>query len=245
MTRCAPNWPSIFPYRASLISALYPITMQGDFDRGDRTSIWNDAVQYSAQLNAVIVSRNKLKAPYFSRNYPLSVNFARIGRGMTDTLLNVVEELNQDYLIKSEIVRSRGGVQPGGDLKDIKYIPYGNTVTGDSKRCLLNKLNLKDPKMPKRALDQLYNQIRVARVTSRALQSLVYMIDNNKKMASMEKVTYEDLGLRNRLRQPGLRQLDEQQLFTVAYMQNFCAETDLNYAKWKPYIEQEVSRRSM
>lgn len=228
-----------------LISALYPIEMHGDFDREPFSSLWNGAARYSTELNTIIVSRNKVKSPYFSRKYPLAVNFARFGRDITDTLLNIVEEMNQEYLIKSEIVRSKGKVVQSGVLKDIRYIPYGNTVTGESKRCILGKLNMRDPKLPQRTQDSLYNQVRVARMTSRALGSLLRMIDNGKHVTGMGKVSFAELGLKERLRQPGLRQLDELQLFSVAYMQNFCAETDQNYAKLKPFIELEVSRRSM
>lgn len=227
-----------------LISALYPIDTKGDLTGGDLKSVWNTAARYNTELNTVILSRNKLQSPYFSRNYPLPVNFARIGRDMTDTLVNVVEEMNQEYLIKSEIVRSKGGAAQTGALKNIRYIPYGNTVAGESKRCILNKLNLRQPKVPKRAQDDLYNQIRVARITTRALNGLRQAIDSGNE-TGIEKVKFADLGLKRRLRQPGLRQLDELQMFSVAFMQNYCAEMDPNYAKLKPFIEQEVSRRSM
>lgn len=228
-----------------LISELYPIEMNGDFDRDGYSNIWNDAARFSTELNAVILSRNKLKAPYFSRNYPLAVNFARLGRDVADTLLSIVDEFNQEYLIKAEIVRSKGGNQGAAALKDIRYIPYGNSVAGESKRCLLNKLRLRDPNLPQRAKDDLYHEINVARLTARALGSLLFMIDNEKRITGMGRVTYVALGLKQRLRQPGLRRLDEQQLFAVVYMQNYCAEMDQNYVKLKPYIELEVSRRSM
>lgn len=218
--------------------------MHGDFDRESFAHIWNKAARYNTEMNTVILSRDKMKGAYFSRKYPLAVNFARLGRDIAHTLLNVVDEINQDYLIKSEIVRSKGGVHTGA-LKDIRYIPYGNTVAGESKRCILNKLNLRDPKLPQRTQDNLYNEVRVARMAARALESLLWMIDHGKHVTGMGKVTFAELGLKQRLRQPGLRQLDELQLFSVAYMQNFCAETDHNYAKLKPFIELEVSRRSM
>lgn len=218
--------------------------MNGDFDRPSYTNIWNEAAKYNTELNTVILSRNKLKSPYFSRKYPLAVNFARLGKDITDTLLNIVAEINKDYEIKSEIVRSRGGAQSGA-LTDIRYMTYGNKVEGESKRCILNKLNLRDPKVPQKTKDNLYKQVRVARITTRALASLLYMIDNGKHVTGMGKVSFADLGIKKRMRQAGLRQLDEYQLFSVAYMQNYCSEADQNYAKLKPYIELEVSRRSL
>lgn len=216
--------------------------MSGDFDRGAYSNAWNDAVRYNTELNTVILSRDKLKAPYFSREYPLAVNFARLGRDMVDTLLKIVDEFNEDYKVKAEIVRARGPVH-SGPLKDIRFIPYGDAVAGDSKRCLVNKLQLRNQKLPQETLDNLYNEIRVARIATRSLDSLIYMIDNGKHVTGMGKVTFKDLGLTKRLRQPGLRQLDERQLYSVAYMQNFCSEMDQNYAKLKPFIELEVSGR--
>lgn len=221
--------------------------MHGDFDRGDhQIKTRSNAARHNTQLNTVILSRNKLKSPYFSRKYPLAVNFARLGRDLADTLLKMVEEINEDYEIKSAIVRSKGQAQAqGGALKDIRFIPYGNTVDGDSRRCIENKLNLRSQKLPQEAMDNLYNEIIVARITTRALSTLLYMIDDGKQATGMGKVTFDNLELKRRLRQPGLRQLDEAQLFAVAYMQNFCAEADQHYAKLKPFVELEVSRRSM
>lgn len=223
----------------SLISALYPID-----GAGLKPGVWNDAVRFNIQLNTVIVSRNKLRSPHFSVKYPLAINFARLGRDIADTLLSVVDVINQDYLIKSEIVRSKGQVQTG-PLKDIRYIPYGNTVAGDSKRCVINKTGMRDPKLPQHSLDNLYHHIRVARITARALAALIQKIDSDQPDPSLGKITYGDLGLTKRMRQPGLREFDELQLYSVAYMQNYCAEADLNYGKWKPYIELELPRRSL
>lgn len=219
--------------------------MDGNFDKDGNSNERNDAARFHGELNTVIISRNKLKAPYFSKGFPISVNFGRIGKDISDTLLTAVDVFNNEYLNLPAISKRNISVS-SNTVTNIRYIPYDNDVIGSSKRCILNKLRLGDPNIPEQARNNLYNYIRVARITARALGTLLWTIDQGKAVIGMDDgVTYASLGLTTRLRQPGLRALDERQLFTVTYLQNFCADPENNYDKLKPYIEMEVSGRTL
>lgn len=218
--------------------------MNGEFDKDGNLNRENDAARFHGELNTVIISRNKLKAPYFSNHYPIAVNFARIGKDIADTLLTAIDVFNHEYL-NAPTISKRNISYASNTLTNIRYIPYDNDVIGSSKRCILNKLRLGDPNIPESARNNLYNHVRVARITARALESLLWTIDQNRPVGGIDRVTYEDMGLKFRHRLPGLRALNERQLFTVTYLQNFCADPDNNYDKLKPYIEMEVSGRTL
>lgn len=58
-----------------------------------------------------------------------------------------------------------------------------------------------------------------------------------------DTVTYDLFDLRQRKRQPGLRSLDDMQLFSLVYLQRYCSATDGNYNVYKAFVEMEIAAR--
>lgn len=90
--------------------------------------------------------------------------------------------------------------------------------------------------------------LSAARTTARALSTFITAIDSSSPImgASINpQITYETLRLNERLRMPGLRSYNENEMFTLAYMQKHCSSTiaDKDYAKIKPYVEQQLAER--
>lgn len=221
--------------------------MLRSFDAQENGGVWNDVVKFSPELNTVILSRSHLKAPYFDAKYPVAVDFARIGRDFADTLLNALEVFNREYLKQPRIAK-RNVTLPSNGSPNLRYIPYGNDIIGESLRCVMRQVHLRDQQLPDSIEKDVYHRIRVARLTARTYASFVRLISENRRVSAPElddTISYEALGLRQQQRQPGLRQLDGQQLFGLAYMQDYCAVIGKNYEKIKPYTENEVPRHEM
>lgn len=47
--------------------------------------------------------------------------------------------------------------------------------------------------------------------------------------------------MHNKNRQPGLRKLDDHQLFSLTYLQRHCSGHHENYKTFKPFVENQIS----
>lgn len=58
-------------------------------------------------------------------------------------------------------------------------------------------------------------------------------------------LTYDRFDLRSSKRQPGLRELDDSQLFALATLQSHCGRSPVGYAELKPFVEARLSETEM
>lgn len=222
--------------------------MSRSFDENDRDALWNDVVKFNPELNVIILSRSKLQSPYFNTKYPVSVNFARIGRDFADTMLNAIDTFNKEYMKQPRIAK-RNITLSSNTNTNIKFIPYGNDVLGDSLRCVENKIPIPgDHNIPDSVIRNLHHQIRQTKLTARSFKSFLKHLDDNRRIEASEiseKVSFDTVGLRNRKRQPGLRQYNDEQLFALTYLQNFCAVASQSYDRIKPFTEDAIPNRDL
>lgn len=100
--------------------------------------------------------------------------------------------------------------------------------------------------MPQSAKNSLISDLSSGRFTSNCLAEFLRLMEASQPVPDSElpdTVTYDLFDLRQRNRQPGLRALDDMQLFSLAYMQRFCSSTDGNYDSFKAFVEREIAAR--
>ena len=155
------------------------------------------------------------------------MNFARIGSDILEVLIDhlstFVEQYNAD------------------NANDVRRFDLAKVDVG----CLTQGSN---EDLSQDALKSFHITLSAARTTARALSSFITAIDSSSPImgASIDpQVTYENLRLTERLRIPGLRSYNENELFTLAYMQKHCSSSiaDKDYAKIKPFVEQQVAEQ--
>ncbi|XP_055623689.1 protein gone early isoform X2 [Toxorhynchites rutilus septentrionalis] len=202
-----------------IIAELYPPIASG----GRKAPVAN--MKYSISLNMVIISRQKLREPYFHIKYPLSLNFARLG---SDISLVIQDAINT---FAEQLKNIEGDKSQHFGLSSARL---GNIFSKQAQRCVTNVPSVPKGTPKDRQLERignvnrlnLYLEVSSVGMLTRAFETLVEKIHRNERIfesAISEKTTYELLGLRERHLQPGLRKYSEQQLYALAYMQKHCA----------------------
>ncbi|KAG4075956.1 hypothetical protein HA402_003782 [Bradysia odoriphaga] len=190
----------------------------------------NQLVQYSIDLNTIIVSNRAVEKPFFHFKYPISVNFARIGEELSKLLLNAVFRIGEQY--KDEFYANH-------KLVNKTRTPFSLGETDCIER-------LSDPKIPQTAKDSLVSDVTSGRFTSNCLAEFLRLMEASQPVPDSElpdTVTYDLFDLRQRKRQPGLRSFDDMQLFSLVYMQRYCSVTNGHYKHYKAFVEMEIPAR--
>lgn len=169
------------------------------------------------------------------------MNFARIGTDILEALIDNFSVFLLQFNTQSSDISDA--------VPEIKYAqPDVNCLAataaaeeGGSPR-LAHELN----ELSSSALKGFHVTLSAARTAARALSSFVSAIDAGSAIpgSGIDQVTtYEALGLTRRLRVPGLRSFNENELFTLAYMQQHCSTTmaDKDYARIKPHVESQLA----
>lgn len=96
------------------------------------------------------------------------------------------------------------------------------------------------------ALRSFHYTLSAAKIAARAQSTFIEAINAGNPIigASTDQgLTYEKLRLTQRHRMPGLRSFNENELFTLAYMQKHCSTliADKHYAPIKPHVEQQLA----
>ncbi|KAL7744902.1 hypothetical protein ACLKA6_007179 [Drosophila palustris] len=194
-------------------------------------------IAYSNKLNMLLISRVLVNNNYYDYRYPVAVNFARIG---TDILETLIDNLSV-FLLQFNA--------QGADISDaVPEIEYAQPDVACLSAGQPPQLGHELRQMSLEALKSFHVTLSAARTAARALSSFVSAIDagNAIQGAGIDQVvTYEALGLTRRLRVPGLRSYNENELFTLAYMQQHCSTTiaDKDYARIKPHVERQLAER--
>ncbi|KAH8357459.1 hypothetical protein KR084_006253 [Drosophila pseudotakahashii] len=193
------------------------------------------AIAYSNKLNMLLVSRVLISSSYYDYRYPVAVNFARIGTDILEALIDNFSTFLLQFNTQST------------DISDAApEIPYPrpdvNCLAAGQPPRLVHELN----ELSSSALKSFHVTLSAARTAARALSSFVNAIDAGSAIqgSGIDQVnTYEALGLTRRLRVPGLRSFNENELFTLAYMQQHCSTTmaDKDYARIKPLVESQLA----
>lgn len=92
----------------------------------------------------------------------------------------------------------------------------------------------------------LITQILSGRFTLNALDKFLHNVRANTPIPEAllhDGLSYSLLGLPDNRRQPGLRQYDNAQLFSLALLQRSCGYSHGDYHQNKPYIEGEVEEQ--
>ncbi|XP_017851911.1 protein gone early isoform X2 [Drosophila busckii] len=194
-------------------------------------------IAYSNKLNMLLVSRVVTKSNYYDYRYPVAVNFARIGTDILETLINNFPTFLLQFNAQS--------VDVSDVPAEIEYAqPDVNCLTAGQPPRLAHELR----QLSQEALKSFHVTLSAARTAARALSSFVSAIDAGSAIQGAgidQAVTYEALGLTRRLRVPGLRSFNENELFTLAYMQQHCSTSiaDKDYARIKPHVERQLAER--
>ncbi|KAJ6637055.1 Protein gone early [Pseudolycoriella hygida] len=192
----------------------------------------NLLVQYSIDLNMIIVSKRAVERPYFHHKYPIAVNFARIGMEISKSLLKAVFFIGTQY--KDELYATH-------KLVNVTKTAFS---LGDTS-CLEGFFCRKpDDEIPQRAKDLFVLEVTSGRFTFKCFKEFLQLIDANQPIPSSElddAVTYDLLNLRQGKRQPGLRAFDNMQLFSMVYMQNYCSLLNGHYEPFKAFVEMEAT----
>ncbi|ETN65823.1 hypothetical protein AND_002397 [Anopheles darlingi] len=204
-----------------------------------RTPQPNPLVKYSIALNMVLISRQRLRQPYFSHHYPISVNFARLGADIAFSLQSAIHTLIEQYR-NVELASGAHQQQLRQNVLDEeaqncmpRSLIQGFFATAGSGR-LMNETRL-----------NLYLGLSAVTVLTRAFGTLLGKIERNERIYEadiLEQTTYEMLGLSRQpsLRLPGLQPYDEQQLFTLAYLQRHCTADYSRHRLTKLLIEHDI-----
>ncbi|XP_052856396.1 protein gone early isoform X1 [Drosophila gunungcola] len=193
-----------------------------------------EAIAYSNKLNMLLVSRVLISSNYYDYRYPVAVNFARIGTDILETLIDNFSTFLLQFNTQSSDISDA--------VPEIRYAqPDVNCLAAGQPPRLVHELN----DLSSSALKSFHVTLSAARTAARALSSFVGAIDAGSAIqgSGIDQVnTYEALGLTRRLRVPGLRSFNENELFTLAYMQQHCSTTiaDKDYARIKPHVESQL-----
>ncbi|XP_058977917.1 protein gone early isoform X1 [Musca domestica] len=189
-------------------------------------------VAYSKLLNMLVISRGIASSGYYDYRYPVAVNFARIGSDILEVLMDAVMTFVEQYK---------------ADNNDLHlHIDLGNVDIGCITAEEHNREELQE--LSTNALKSFHITLSGAKITAKALSSFLAAIDTASPIvgASFDQLhTYESLRLTQRLRIPGLRSYNENELFALAYMQKHCSTSiaDKDYAKIKPHVEQQLAEK--
>ncbi|XP_030381472.1 protein gone early isoform X2 [Scaptodrosophila lebanonensis] len=195
------------------------------------------AIVYSNKLNMLLISRGLVSSRYYDYRFPVAVNFARIGTDILEALVDNFSNFVLQFNAQSN------------DLAD--EVPELEYVSPDL-RCLTAgqppHISYELFQLSHDALKSFHVTMSAVRTAARALSSFVTAIDAGSAImgASINQaITYESLGLTRRLRLAGLRSYNENELFTLAYMQQHCSTTiaDKDYARIKPHVERQLAER--
>ncbi|XP_055528240.1 protein gone early [Wyeomyia smithii] len=173
-------------------------------------------MKYSIGLNMLIISREKTREPFFHHKYPLAVNFARLGADISLVIHDTINTLTEQF-------RDTETNQPAHILE--------NVFDEEAQQCISKVLphSFNPSRISNDSKLHLYLELSASSLLTQAFGTLLDKIDRNERIfesAISEKTTYDVLGLRHWRRQAGLRRYDQQQLFTLAYMQRHCAVPD-------------------
>lgn len=166
-----------------------------------------------------------------------AVNFARIGTDILEALINNFPTFLLQFNAQSTDISDA--------VPEIEYAkPDISCLSVGQPPHLVHELRTFSPE----ALKSFHVTLSAARTAARALSSFVTAIDAGTAIQGAgidQAVTYEALGLTRRLRVPGLRSYNENELFTLAYMQQHCSTTiaDKDYARIKPHVERQLAER--
>ncbi|XP_013100824.1 protein gone early isoform X2 [Stomoxys calcitrans] len=190
-------------------------------------------VAYSNMLNMLVISRSISSSHYYDYRYPVAVNFARIGSDILEVLMDAISTFVEQFKVDN-----RYEMQSNLDMAKVDI----ECITADED----DKEDLQE--LSSHSLKSFHITLSAAKITAKALSSFLTAIDEASPIvgASFDQVhTYESLKLTERLRIPGLRSFNENELFTLAYMQKHCSTSiaDKDYAKIKPHVEQQLAER--
>ncbi|XP_037937155.1 protein gone early isoform X2 [Teleopsis dalmanni] len=196
-------------------------------------------IAYSNKLNMLIISRSIALSNYYDYRFPIPINFARIGSDILEVLIDIlpifVEQFreNEDYFT----------IENSSEKIDIGKVDIDCLTAAEETQEDFEKLS-------KTTMNSFHNTLSAAKISARALSTFIEAIDASNPImgASIEpKVTYENLRLTQRHRLPGLRALNDNELYTLAYMQKHCSIliADKDYARIKPHVEQTLAERHL
>ncbi|XP_055588245.1 protein gone early [Uranotaenia lowii] len=193
-----------------IISELYPPVPYG----ARRAPV--PKMKYSIALNMLIISKQKVRQPYFHHKFPISVNFARLGSDISLVIHDAINTLTEQF---------------AQTAKDQPKQTLENVFDEEAQECISRIIpHIFHPsKVSNSSKLDLYLELSAGSLLSQAFGTLLDKIDRNERIFESdipEKSTYEAMGLRHNRRQPGLRKYDEQQLFSLALLQKHCATED-------------------
>lgn len=90
------------------------------------------------------------------------------------------------------------------------------------------------------------SEVTTGRFAGKCLTEFLRLIETSQPIPDSQlpdAVTYDLFDLRQRKRQPGLRQFDDTQLFSLVYMQRYCSVTNGYYSRFKAFVEMETPGR--
>uniref|UniRef100_A0A1A9VRU8 Peptidase M13 N-terminal domain-containing protein n=1 Tax=Glossina austeni TaxID=7395 RepID=A0A1A9VRU8_GLOAU len=185
------------------------------------------SVAYSQMLNMMVISRGISISQYYDYRYPVAVNFARIGSDILEVLISAISVFVEQYKAEHDV-----------DYLDLFQMNRNCLSSEDFDNGIIHELS-------EDAWSNFYTTLSAARVAAKALSSFITAIDSSSPIvgASYDQATaYQTLRLVERLRLPGLRSYNENELFTLAYMQKHCSIpiADKDYARIKPYVERKL-----
>ncbi|XP_037814558.1 LOW QUALITY PROTEIN: protein gone early [Lucilia sericata] len=192
------------------------------------------SVAYSNMLNMLVISRSITTSAYYDYRYPVAVNFARIGSDILEVLIDSISTFVEQF--KSD------NTDAFFSSLNLAKVDVG-CITADEE----DADDLKE--LSEHALKSFHITLSSAKITAKALSSFLNAIDSSSPIigASFDQEhTYESLRLTERLRLPGLRSFNENELFTLAYMQKHCSTLiadKKDYARIKPHVEQKLAER--
>ncbi|KAI8127873.1 Protein gone early [Lucilia cuprina] len=191
-------------------------------------------VAYSNMLNMLVISRGIATSAYYDYRYPVAINFARIGSDILEVLIDSISTFVEQF--KSD------NTETFFSSLNLAKVDVG-CITADEE----DADDLKE--LSEHALKSFHITLSSAKITAKALSSFLNAIDSSSPIigASFDQEhTYEGLRLTERLRLPGLRSFNENELFTLAYMQKHCSTLiadKKDYARIKPHVEQKLAER--
>lgn len=185
-------------------------------------------ITYSATLNMILISKKLSQSKYYDYRYPIPVNFARVGADIVEKLVESISIFEKQY------------------KHDTKSDWNEESIFTINPDCLGEEIEDLDLSETENALSSFHTIMSAARITAKALTRFIESIDNAAPItgASIDPtLTYENLQLTNRKRLAGLRSLNENELFTLAYMQKHCSTpiADKDYARIKPHVEKKLA----
>ncbi|KAI9582271.1 protein gone early isoform X2 [Glossina fuscipes] len=219
---------SIWSFRkARMEEKLKPLDIVDTIISEMYTQDYPRSVAYSQMLNMMVISRGISISQYYDYRYPVAVNFARIGSDILEALISAISIFVEQYKAEHDI-----------DYLDLFQMNENCLSSEDFDNDIVRELSVD-------AWSNFYTTLSAARVAAKALSSFITAIDSSSPIigASYDQATtYQSLRLVERLRLPGLRSYNENELFTLAYMQKHCSIpiADKDYARIKPYVERKL-----